>query len=126
MVFRIQFVSAICLCGHIYIHPYIWIFLYWCYLRAGILVTPAHRQHVGIIIIYALHILNCRHECGNMDDTVTLVKQINTPTLLLPYEQMYIQSCHRNNELVPGHLNEHNPMFDLLHSDTARHNPPDA
>ena len=40
--------------------------------------------------VYALHILNCRHEYGNIDDTMTLFKQINTPKLLLPYEQMYI------------------------------------
>ena len=73
------------------------------------------------------HILNCRHEYGNTDDTMTLLKQINTPTLLLPDEQMYIQSFHHNNELIPKqHLNEHNPMFDLLHSNTTRHNPPDA
>ena len=76
---------------------------------------------------YALHILNCRHEYGNTDVTLTLLKQINTPTLLLPYEQMYIQSFPHSNELIPEqHLNEHNPMFVLLHSNTARHNPPDA
>jgi len=41
--------------------------------------------------------------------------------------KMYIQSFHHNNELIPEqHLNEHNPMFDLLHSNTTRHNPPDA
>jgi hypothetical protein len=39
---------------------------------------------------YALHILNCRHEYGNINDTMTLLKQINKPNLLLPYEQMYI------------------------------------
>jgi len=50
---------------------------------------------------YALHILNCRHECGNIDDTMTRLKQINTPTLLLPYGQMYSHSFHRNNELLP-------------------------
>ena len=50
---------------------------------------------------YALHVLNCRHEYGNIDDTMTLLKQINTPTLLLSYEQMYIQSFHHNNELNP-------------------------
>jgi hypothetical protein len=76
---------------------------------------------------YALHILNCRHDYGNTDDTMTLLKQINTPTLLLPHEQMYIQSFHHNNEPIPEkHLNEHNPMFDLLHSNTTCHNPPDA
>ena len=48
-------------------------------------------------------------------------------THLLPYEQMYIQSFHHNNELIPDqHLNEHNPMFDLLHSNTTHHNPPEA
>jgi len=58
---------------------------------------------------------------------MTLHKQINTPTLLLPYEQMYILSSHHNNELIPEqYLNEHNPMFDLLHSNTTRHNTPDA
>jgi len=87
------------------------------------------REHIRYIenndpcSAYALHILNCRHEYGNIDDTMTLLKQINTPTLLLPYEQMYIQSFHHNNELMPEqHLNEHNPKFDLLHSNTTRHN----
>jgi hypothetical protein len=58
----------------------------------------------------ALHILNCRHEYGNINYTMTLLKQINKLTLLLPYEQMYIQSFHHNNELIPEqHPNEHNP-----------------
>jgi hypothetical protein len=58
---------------------------------------------------------------------MNLIKQINTLTLLFPYEQMYIQSFHHNNELTPEqHLNEHNPVLDLFHSNTARHNPPDA
>ena len=91
------------------------------------------RKHIRYIknndprSVYALHILNCRHEYGIIDDTMTLLKQINAPALLLPYEQMCIQSFHHNNELIPEqHLNEHNPMFDLLHSNTTRHNPPDA
>jgi len=77
--------------------------------------------------VYTLHILNSRHEYGNIDDTMTLLKQINTLTLLLPYEQMSIQLFHHNNELITEqHLNKHNPMFDLLHSNTTHHNPPDA
>jgi len=39
---------------------------------------------------------------------MTLLKQINAPTLLLPYEQMYIMSIHHNNELTPEYLNKHN------------------
>ena len=86
---------------------------------------PRFREHIPYIknkdprSAYALHTLNCRHEYDNTDDTMTLLKHINTQTLLLPLEQMYIQSFHYNNELIPEHLNEHNPMFDLLHSDTT-------
>ena len=52
------------------------------------------REHIRYIknndprSAYVLHILNCRHEYGNNDDTMTLLRQINSPTLLLPYEQM--------------------------------------
>jgi len=64
---------------------------------------------------YSLHILNYRHKYGNISDTMTLLKQINKPSLLLPYEQMYIHIFHHNNELIPEqHPNEHNPMFELL------------
>jgi hypothetical protein len=46
---------------------------------------------------------------------MTLLKKINKPSLLLPYEQIYIQIFRRNNELIPEeHPNEHNPMFELL------------
>ena len=50
---------------------------------------------------YALRILNCRHEYGNINDTMTLPKQTNKPNLLLPYEQIYIQSLYLNNEIIP-------------------------
>jgi hypothetical protein len=61
---------------------------------------------------YALHILNCRHEYGNINNTIALLKQINKPSLLLSFEQMYIQIFHRNNELMPEqHPNEHIPCL---------------
>jgi len=47
---------------------------------------------------------------------MTLLKSINTPNLLLPYEQMYKQTLHLNNELIPEQQpNEPNPMFRLFH-----------
>ena len=108
------------------VHLFIW-------KQKGRNLKSRFREHIRYIknnelrSAYALHILNCRHEYGNIDDTMTLLKQINTPTLLLPYEQMYIQSLHHNNELIPEqHLNDHNPMFDFLHSNTTHHNPPDT
>jgi hypothetical protein len=65
---------------------------------------------------YALHILNSRHEYGSINDTRTLIKQVKNPSLLLPYEQMYIQSFRYNNELIPAqHMNQQNPVFQILH-----------
>jgi len=68
---------------------------------------------------YALHILNCRHEYVNINETMTLLKHDNKPSLLLPYEQMFIQSLHHSNELITEqHPNEYNPMFELLRTET--------
>jgi len=50
---------------------------------------------------YALHLLNCRHEYGNINDTMTLLRQVIKPSLF-PYEQMFIQSLHHSNELING------------------------
>ena len=70
-----------------------------------------------------MHILNCRHEYGNIDNAMTLLKQINKPNLLLPYEQMYIQTLYHNKELIPEqHPNETNPIFQLFHESGTYHN----
>ena len=62
-----------------------------------------------------LHILNCTREYGNINNTMTLLKQVNKPSLLLPYEQMFIHSVHHSNELITEqHPKEYNPMFELL------------
>ena len=70
-------------------------------------------------------VLNCNKTCrikqltptyvvSNISDTMTLLKQVNKPSLLYPYEQMYIQLLHHSNELIAEQrLNEHNPMFEL-------------
>jgi len=68
-------------------------------------------------LAYALHILNCRLEYSSISDTMTLLKHTNKLSLLLPYEQMYIQLFHHNNQLIPEQRpNEQNPMFQLLHN----------
>jgi len=70
---------------------------------------------------YALHILNCRHEYGNINDTTTLLKRIDSPSLLLPYKQMYIQLFHYNKHLIQEqHPNEHNLIYQLLYDNTKR------
>ena len=74
---------------------------------------------------YTLHILNCRHEYGNISDTRALLKRIDSPSLLLPYEQMYIQLFHHNSHLIQEqHPNEHNPMYQLLYDNYKTSHPP--
>ena len=52
---------------------------------------------------------------------MTLLKHINSPSLLLPYEQIYTQQFHHKNQLIPEQRpNEQNPMFQLLHDKQQR------
>jgi len=50
---------------------------------------------------YALHIQQNQHEYCKMNSTMTLLKPLNNPNLLLPYEQYYIQSLHHEGKLIP-------------------------
>jgi len=64
---------------------------------------------------YALHILQNRHEYGPMDNTMTLLKHINNQSLLLPYEQYYIQAHHHNRKLIPEQSpGDTNPLFQAV------------
>jgi hypothetical protein len=75
---------------------------------------------------YALHILKCKHEYGTIRDTMSLLKHMDKPSLLLPYEQMYIQLFQHNNRLIQEQRrNEQNPMFNYFTTDIIRHTPPD-
>ena len=66
---------------------------------------------------YALHILNNKHECGPIKDTMALLKHIDKITLLIPHEQLYIQSCHRHKWLIPEqHISKYNPMYQLIYN----------
>ena len=67
---------------------------------------------------YALHILNKKHKYGPINDTMILLKHINKTktTLLIQFEQLYIQSYHHNKQLTPEqHMGEHNPIYHLIH-----------
>ena len=65
---------------------------------------------------YALHILNKKHKYGPINDTMILLKHINKTTLLILFEQLYIQSYHHHKQLIPEqHTGEHNPIYQLIH-----------
>jgi hypothetical protein len=68
---------------------------------------------------YALHVINNKHEYSPINDTVKILKHINKTTLLIPLEQLYIQS----------YATFTNSPFHTTHSwsmtYTTRHFPPD-
>jgi hypothetical protein len=50
---------------------------------------------------YATHILETRHEYGNMADILSMLRPVNKATMLLTYEQLYIQNLHQHDKLIP-------------------------
>jgi hypothetical protein len=73
-------------------------------------------KHNELQSAYPLHILNNKHEYGPINNTKTLLKHINKTTLLIPFEQLYIQSYHHHRELIPEqHIGKHNPIYQLIH-----------
>ena len=64
---------------------------------------------------YTLHILQNQHEYSQMNSTMTLLKPLNNPNLLLPYEQYHIQALHHNRKLIPEQsLGDTNPLFQAV------------
>jgi len=46
---------------------------------------------------------------------MTLLKLLNNPNLLLPYQQYYIQSLHQERRLIPEQSSgETNPLFQTV------------
>ena len=87
-------------------------------------VKQRYQEHIRYIkyhhpqSVYAQHILNNRHEFGPINETMSLLKQVNNNSLLLPYEQPYIQTHRLHNQLIPEqNTGEHNPIYQLF-SDT--------
>jgi len=66
-------------------------------------------------LTYALHLLNCKHEYGYLEDTMTLLKHIDKPLLILIYEELYLQLFLHNYQIITKQQpNEIYPMFHLL------------
>jgi hypothetical protein len=64
-----------------------------------------------------MYILNNKHEYGPINNTMTLLKHINKASLLLPYEQLYIQTYHQHKQLISEqYIGEHNPIYQLIHN----------
>jgi hypothetical protein len=78
------------------------------------------RQHIRYITnndpqsAHATHILENGREFRNIEDTLTLLRPVNNATLLMSYEQLYIQTHHHKGMLTPAqHNTEPNPLLKL-------------
>ena len=69
-------------------------------------------QYVSDINI-SIIILQNQHKYGQMNSIMTLLKPLNNPNLLTPYEQYYdIQTLYREGKLIPEqNPGETNPLF---------------
>jgi hypothetical protein len=88
-----------------------------------------YREHIRYIrnndpqFAYAMHILQNTHEYGTITDTMTLLRPIQKTSLLIPYEQFFIQSFYHEDNLIPEQgPGEQNPLFNLaFHTNTTSH-----
>jgi hypothetical protein len=66
-----------------------------------------YREHIRYIknntpqSAYALHILQNKHEYRLISQTMHLLRPIRKASLLIPYEQLYIQDHHQRGNLIP-------------------------
>jgi len=82
--------------------------------------TQRYHEHIRYISnndpqsAYAQHILRNLHEYGTITDTKTLLKPTDKTSLLITYEQLFIQTFHRNCNLITEQSrSEQNPLFQL-------------
>jgi hypothetical protein len=65
-----------------------------------------YREHIRYIrnndplSAYAQHILQNLHEYVSITDTMSLIKPIHKTPMLIPYEQLFIQTFHHNGNLI--------------------------
>ena len=66
---------------------------------------------------YAEHILRNKHEYGKLENTMTLIKHINKPSKLIPYEQLIIQQVYNKDNLIPEQeCYDHNQLYKLANT----------
>ena len=82
--------------------------------------TQRYREHIRYIrnndsqSAYAQHILRNQHEYGTIIDTMTLLKPIHKTSLLITYEQIFVQTYQYNGTLIiEQNRGEQNPLFQL-------------
>jgi hypothetical protein len=79
-----------------------------------------YREHIRYIrnndpqSAYAQHIPQNLHEYGSITDTMSILKPIYKTSLLISYEQLFIQTFHHNGNLITEQgTGEQNLLFQL-------------
>jgi hypothetical protein len=63
---------------------------------------------------YAQHILQNLHEYGSIADTMSLLRCIHKTSVLISYEQLFIQTFYHNGNFITEQgTGEQNPLFQL-------------
>jgi len=69
-------------------------------------ITQRYREHIRYIknnkpqSAYTEHILRNIHEHGNLTETTQLLQPFQKMSMLLPYEQLFMQQFHQTNILI--------------------------
>jgi len=97
--------------------------------QTGLSLNVRFQEHIRYIrnnnpqSAYAQHILQNQHEYIQMNSIITLLKPLNNPNLLIPYEQYYIQTLYWENKLVPEQYpGETNPLLQMVINPQPPHN----
>ena len=73
-------------------------------------VTITHLQEHKTTV--TIHTLQNLHEYGSITDTMSLLKPTQKTSLLIPYEQLLIQTFHHNGNLITEQgTGEKKPLF---------------
>jgi len=73
------------------------------------------KKYRGIVLAHLFIRALLVFMCVAVLQSVTLLKPLNNPSLLLPYEQYYIQSLHQERKLIPEQSpGETNPLFQTV------------
>jgi hypothetical protein len=69
---------------------------------------------------YAQNILQNIHGYGSITDTISLLKPIHKTLMLIPYEQLFIQTFHHNGNFITEQgTGEQNPFSSVGHRHRA-------
>jgi hypothetical protein len=84
------------------------------------ILNQRYREHIHYIrkyypqSAYAQHILQNLHEYRSITDTISLLKPIHKTSMLIPCEQLFIQTFQHNRNLIRKQsTGEQNPLFQL-------------